>query len=74
MDAVRPEQQRMGDNVPEIAKFVDREPVSGGLSDTFRGATDMPGGTEWPTYPAEIWTEGEAVPGDSVRRVRRELG
>ncbi len=43
MDAVRPEHQRMGDNVPERAHFAERKPVSGGLSEILWGATNMEG-------------------------------
>ncbi len=46
MDAERHEQQRMGDGMPEGAHRVEREPVSGGLSDLLRGATYVPGGVE----------------------------
>ena len=64
----------MGDSMPEEAKFIECGSVSVGVSDLLRGAIDVPGRIAGASYPAEIWTEGEAESGDGVRCVRRELG
>jgi hypothetical protein len=42
MDAERPEQHRVGNNMPEGTQFAERGPIFGGMSDFLRGATNMP--------------------------------
>ncbi len=70
MDAKRSEQQRVGDNIPEGAQFTEQGPVSGGVSDILRDATDMLDGVARASHLAEIRQKGEAESGDGMRRLR----
>ena len=62
----------MGDNMPKGAQFTGRKAVSGRVSDIFRGASGMSGGTGGAAHLIESMTDGQKEQGDSVRRIRRE--
>ncbi len=66
MDAMRQEQQCLGDGVPQGAYFAQCGAVSGGMSNILRSPSDLRGGTKGAVNSAEIWTEGKAKPGDGV--------
>ncbi len=65
---------RVGDNMPEGAQFTECKAISGSVSDIFRGAIDMSGGTGGAAHLTESRTDGQKEQGESVRRIRREHG